>query len=216
MSDKKIDAIVILGGGLIKDKNGWRTIRFGDMKNSSAAEDVFGDNLRVVAGYFLYKNQQEREKTPLILVSGGRGYLRKVKGAPCVAKVLKKELLKLGIPRSVILEEKKSDNTYQQLKILSALILKNKWKNIAIVSNWYHLPRVRAIIENVKDLEFLKNQIKSKKIFLLSAENIVLKYDKKKWGDTIARAMKSKWMKKRIVLEKQGIRQLKAGLYKLR
>lgn len=215
MLNQKIDAIVILGGGLVKDKNGWRTIRFSDMKNNSAVTDVFGDNLRVLAGYFLYKNFKDKKYNPVILVSGGRGYLRKVKGAPCVAEVLKKELLELGVPDGGIIEENKSDNTYQQLEKISVMILKNKWKNIIIISNRYHLPRVRAFIENIKDLEFFRRQLKNKKIHLLSAEDVVLKHDSKKWGSIIARAMKSRWMKERIVLEKQGIVQLRAGLYRL-
>ena len=158
MDYQKIDVLVILGGGLIKDKNGWRTIRFSDIGNNSATTDVFGDSLRVLAGHLLYENELKKNPDSLILVSGGRGYLRKVKGAPPVAQVLKKELAYLGVPKNKILEEKKSNSTYRQLEILSGLMLKNKWKKIVIVSNRYHLPRVSAFIENIGDLKFLKRR----------------------------------------------------------
>lgn len=212
MLNQKIDAVVILGGGLKKDKNGWRTTNFNEGDNFGC----LGDRLRVPAGAFLYKNFKKINPNLLMVASGGRGQYKDVPGAPAVSSVLKKELVELGVKRGDIIIEDKSGTTYQQLKELRRLILKNNWNKIVILSNRCHLPRVAALIENVKNLEFLKRRLETKKIFLISAENVLLKYEKKKWKNIIERAYKSKLMKNRLVLEKQGIKQLKAGLYKLR
>jgi len=80
MDHSKIDAVVILGGGLKKDKNGWRTTRFSDAVAGGEPADAFGDRLRVVAGYFLYRNELRENQDSVILVSGGCGRFKKVKG----------------------------------------------------------------------------------------------------------------------------------------
>ena len=209
---KKIDVLVILGGGLKKDKNGWRTTNFNEGDNFGC----LGDRLRVVAGVFLFNNWKKKNPDLLMVASGGRGQFKDVSGAPAVSAVLKKELIKLGVKRNSIITEGKSGTTYRQLKELSKIILKNKWNKIAIITNRCHAPRVKALIECVEDLRPLNQWLKMKKIILISAEDALMKYDKGKWKDTIERAYKSKLMKKRLFLEKQGIKQLKAGLYKLK
>lgn len=208
MLHRKINGAIILSGGLVKDKNGWRTTKFSD---KSRTDKALGDNLRVFAGFHLYKEQSKRNPDFFILVSGGRGYLRKIKGVPAVADVMKKELIELGIPQNKIYQEKKSNSTYQQLKIITKLVKKNKWKKIGIVSNSYHLPRIKVFIDCLPGLRPLKSRL-----LLLSAEKILLAEDKKKWDGIIKRAYKSGWMKNRLILEKSGIKQLKLGLYRLR
>jgi len=206
------DAIIILGGGLKKDIGGWRTTNFNEGDNFGC----LGDRLRVVAGVLLYNVLKKKNPGLSIIVSGGRGQFRNVPGAPPVSVVLKKELIELGVRRADIEVENKSGTTYQQLKKISKLVLKSGMNKIVIITNRCHMPRVRALIENVKDLELLKKQLSAKKIFLKSAEDIALRYDRKNWKSVIDYAYKSKLMKKRLLLEKQGVRQLKAGLYKLR
>lgn len=213
MIRQKIDAIIILGGGLTRGKNGWRTTKFSDKGESDKA---LGDYLRVLAGSHLYKEQLKRNPDFFILVSGGRGYLRKIKGVPAIADVLEKELIKLGVPQDKIYKERKSNSTYQQLKMIANLSSKNEWKKIGIISNSYHLPRIKALIENINDLRFLKRKLREKNLLLISAENALLRHGKKKWKNIIERAQKSEWMKNRLILERRGIKQLKLGLYKLR
>lgn len=217
MVRRKFDAVIVLGGGLLKDKDGWRTTRFSDIKkNSNDGTKVLGDNLRVIASYLLYKKYFKENPNFIIVASGGRGYLRKIKGAPAVAEILKKELVALGIPENKILQEKKSNSTYQQLNIISGLMAGKKWQRVGLTSSNYHIPRIKALIQNIGSLKFLNKQLRAKKLFLISAEKILLKYDKKRWENVIARAQKSDWMKERLYLEKQGVKQLKAGFYKLR
>lgn len=200
----KLDAIVILSGGLKKDKNGWRTTYFNEGDNFGA----LGDRLRVVAGYFLFRHFQKHNPDLLVLAIGGRGQLKEIKDTPPLAKILKKELIELGVPAGKILEERKSGNTYQQLKKITELSRKKKFKKIALISNKYHLPRIKAMIK-------FKKMFKAINVKLYAAENVLLKYDKVTWQKIINQAYKSKAMKQRLVLEKKGTSQIKAGTYKL-
>lgn len=204
---EKIDVIVILGGGLKKDKNGWRTTNFDEGDNFGG----LGDRLRVVAAEFLAR---ENPKV-IVVVSGGRGQLRKVVGAPTVSEVLKKELMALGVAPERIIEKNNSNNTYQQLKELIKVLNGRGFSKIGIISNRHHLPRVQAMVEFIPDLKSLKDLLLIGNLELLSAEDILLDFDPNSWKDLISRAYASEAMQKRIELENQGVAQIKAGTYKL-
>jgi len=205
MSDA-LDVIVVLGGGLKKDANGWRTTNFDEGDNFG----IQGDRLRVVAAGFL-----TRENPKVILVaSGGLGQLRNVVGAPTIAKVLKKELVALGISPERIIEEDNSNNTYQQLRELDKLAFQLNLERIAVISNKHHLPRVKAMVEYGPRLDSLKERLAKGTLSLVSAEQILLDHDREQWQKLIENAYKTQEMQKRLALEKQGIEQIKSGTYK--
>lgn len=208
---KKINAVVILGGGLVKDKNGWRTTKFNEGDNFGG----LGDNLRVAAGFFLYKDFYKSISDLMVAVLGGRGQLKDVPDAPTVASVLKRELIKFGIPADKILEEDQSGNTYQQLKELQKLILDKGWDDISVISNQYHLPRVSAMIECGEELKELRQMLAIGKINLLAAEKILVDYDAINWKDYIKKAYADESMKRRVELEQKGVADIKSGAYKL-
>ena len=54
-----------------------------------------------------------------------------------------------------------------------------------------------------------------KNIQYLSAEEILLEHDRKRWHEMIEQAYESEAMQKRIKLEEKGIRELREGKYKL-
>jgi len=203
------NAIAILGGGLQKNKNGvWRTTNFTEGDNFGS----LGDYLRVIAGNYLYKNDTRR----LIIALGGKGQYKDNPDTPPISKIIRNELMELGIPVKNIILEKNSNNTYQQLIELQKIILNKNLTSIIIVSNKYHLPRVKTIIEYAGELKKLKIMMDNSKIKLESAEKIVIKYDAEKFNDIIKSAYAGEAMKLRISLEKKGIRQLKNGSYKLK
>lgn len=200
-------AIIILGGGIKKDKNGkWRTTNFDEKGDNFGAS---GDRLRVIAGSYLYKDNPEK----LIIASGGKGQLKDIPDAPTVASVIKKELIELDVPADKILEENNSGNTYQQLQEMKKNIQKKALKNITVISNKWHLPRIKAMIKIDPDL---------KKIFgagnlkILSTEEICLTYKPKVWQPIIKAAYESEDIKKRIKLEQEGVKQIKEGTYKFK
>lgn len=206
------DVIVILGGNLKKNKNGWRITNFDEGDNFG----VLGDRLRVVAGRYLYARASKNNPDVFIIVLGGKGQLKNIKGAPDTAEVLKKELIKFGVSSKKIIEEKKSGNTFEQLLALNKIAVKRDLKNAVLISNRYHLPRVKTMIEFYSNrLKFLSVMLAAGNLKLVSAEKVCVAHNKDKWYEIIRKTYASEGMKKRMQLEKQGIKDLKEGMYKL-
>lgn len=192
---QKNNVIVILGGLMRKKPDGnWKT---GDF-----------NYLRVLAGYYLYKDIIKNEAVKLI-VSGGKGIYEKIPNAPAVATVMKQELIKLGLSAKKIVEENKTASTYQELVWLKNLLNKNPGR-VFVISNNYHLPRIRTMINILPDLKSLKQ-----KLILVSAEKISVKHDKK-LKDKIKAMTRDPRMKKTILIEKSGVKALITGRYKLK
>ncbi len=194
-----------MGGGLVNENGNWRTANFNECDKYGA----LGDRLRVVAGAILYKNNYNL----LIITSGGKGQLEKIPNAPTVSEINKKELIKLGVHSKKIIEENKSNNTYQQLQNCKKIIKENNFNEIKIISNKYHLPRIKAMIAMDNEL---KKMVNAQKIELQSAENILLKYDSENWQNVIEKAYNSEEMKERIALEEKGVHDIEEGRYKFK
>lgn len=214
------NTIVIIGGGLKKDGDKWHTTNYDEGDNFG----VQGDRLRVVAANYLYKDDPGQT----IIALGGKGQLINIPDAPTVSEAIKKELMELGVPAEQIIKEENSGNSWQQLMELKKIIYPVKslreakpisqgeekgLGNIKIISNEYHLARLKAMA-GLDDL--LKEKIKNKNIEFQSAEEILLKYNSEEWEDKIKKAYKSEAMKERIVLEENGVRDIKEGKYKLK
>lgn len=197
------EVIFIPGGGLINDNGRWRTTNFDEGDNFGA----MGDRLRVEAAYILYK------KNPglLLITLGGQGQYKDIPGVPTVAEVIKRELMDLGVPESSINKEEQSGNTWQQLQALKALIKKEKLNAITILSNRYHLPRVRTMVEHDGKLRTL---LAEEKLTLTSAEEILIAQNPTKWQELVTKAYQTEAMKKRIAKEEEGVRQIEEGTYK--
>lgn len=189
--------IIILAGAIKQDKSGqWYTPGFED----GDAFGIAGASLRIDAAGYLYQNDQNL----FFIASGGQG---QTKNAPDMAEIVSQELMLIGIPKEKIILERNSGNTYEQLKELVCLIKKYNFSDATIISNRYHLPRLKAFIAtpDLKELSRVK---------LAAAEDILLKYDEPIWGETIKKAYLSPAMEKRIKTEEQGIKDLKSGKYK--
>jgi len=187
--------IIILGGLLRKNPNGsFKTERF--------------NYVRVLAGYYLYKKLSKKNKVTLV-VSGGKGIYKDIPGVPPVAKVMKNELIKLGLPQKKILEENKTPSTYAELVWIKNFLIKKPDK-VILVSNSYHLPRIKTMINYLPEFKGL-----GKNILLTSAEKVVIKFNNK-LESKINRKLKSPKMKGVIANEQRGIRALKSDNYKFR
>jgi len=128
-----------------------------------------------------------------------------------VAQVLKKELIALGLPKNKILTETKSGKTSSQLWELAKILKQKKIKEITLISNGYHLPRIKTMIKYLPKLNQFYQKIKIK---FVAAEKVILAADKRKWQSVIKTAYQSQALKDRIKLEKQGIKDLTMGRYK--
>ena len=199
--------IAVIGGGLAKDRRGgWRTTRFSDRGDAYGA---LGDRLRVLAAAALWR----KNKTALVVALGGKGQLSGIKGAPPVARVIKGELVAMGVPVKQIITEQKSGTTHESLFALKNFLKKSDIKKVCLISNQYHLPRIKIMIKNLPELQaiFSVHQVKP-----TAAEEILVTQEPGVWKKKIALAYRSKKMTKRLVLEEKGIKDLKSGRYKFR
>ncbi|KKU12850.1 MAG: Periplasmic protein [Candidatus Magasanikbacteria bacterium GW2011_GWC2_45_8] len=195
-------AIALLGGGLVKDRAGeWRTTNF----NENDQHGALGDRLRVIATSIIFIKYPEAK----IVVLGGKGQLGNTPGVPAVARVIKQELIKLGVPAKKIIVETRSGTTFEQLSALGGIVKRGKYNKVFVVSNEYHLPRIRVMMHRIRALNYILRNARA-----FSAEKIVLHKYPKKWANTIHKAYVSAAMQRRIQLEKKGVAAIKSGTYK--
>lgn len=203
MSGKK--ALIILGGGLIKDEKGWHTIDLGEGGDDFAPSN---DRWRVEAAHLFWKENPEVVLVP----SGGKGQLEKT-DSPTLGEAIKRELVELGVPDNSIIKEEETYDSLSQLQIIPSFALKHSINEVIIMTNEWHLPRVEAIFNFY---EGLKDSFKNLTYSFLSAEDILLKYDLDNWLSRIKEARENPEMMKRYELEKKGTAQIKDGTYKFR
>ena len=93
-------------------------------------------------------------------------------------------------------------------------MIKEGFNRMNIVSNRYHLPRIKAFIVNDGNLKNLKEMLRIGRLQLYSAEEVLLKFNPKEWKKIISDAYESESLKKRIQRERAGIKDIKKGIYK--
>ncbi len=204
---KRNKVIFILGGGIIEVDGKWRTTTFfedGDMFGA------LGDRLRVEAASLIHKQNNEEV---LLIPSGSKGQLKDHETAPTIASVISSELLLEGVPAEALLLDELSDNTYQQLCTLARFIEEFNWSDVSILTNLWHLPRVKTMIKVTDNLgaTFTRRQVK-----FLAAEEILLEIESDKWGLVIKEAYDSEGMRLRKEKEDKGIDDLLSGKYILK
>ncbi|MFA6322259.1 MAG: YdcF family protein [Candidatus Buchananbacteria bacterium] len=199
-------AIIILGGGLVKNENGhWRTANF----NEGDYAGITGDYLRVEAGaYYLQNNPQS-----LVIASGGYSQFKEDEGAPTLAQVIADELRSLGVPPERIILEDRSISTYTQLLEVAKILRDRGINEATIISNEYHLPRIREFIDQRPEL---REMFKGVDINIESAEKIVLESDPRRWEKEIKDAYSSPDMQHRIAMEEKGVEDMRKSNYKFR
>ncbi len=197
-------AIIVLGGGMIKNPDGtWRTTTYQEKDQFGA----LGDWMRVLATGYLYKENYGQ----IIFVLGGKGQLKDVKDAPPVAEVIKKELLAMGVSPDHIITETQSGNTLEQLLAFKKIVQEYGLESIVIISNRYHLPRIDAMLKN----SALKNVVDTCNISLQEAEQIVIDHEPEQ-KEKIEKAYESQAIQDRIALENKGVKDIYEGRYKLK
>lgn len=198
-------AIAVLGGGMINDGSRWRTTRYLEIGDKNG---VSGDWLRVVAAADLYP----KNKDAVFIVSGGRGQYATVPGAPTIAHLLAEELRKLGVPRAKIIQERESNNTYEQLLFIPRVLKKFSIHRVGMITNHWHIPRVRAFMRYNKDIHALYRSIR---VDCIDAERVVVKHHPEMKAE-IAAVLKSELVRARAQKERQGIAAIKSGTYQVK
>lgn len=197
-TDEPRETLVVLAG--TARKNGrWHSTLF-------ERDGDLGDRLRVEAAWYMYG---EKERAPTIVVSGGRGKLPV--GAPPVADVLCEELTELGVDGKDIVRENVSGTTYEQLCACIPLMVNGA--AVSIISNGYHVPRIRALVEYMPKLSMLKRLLSRGQAALYSAETVVIAHDEKRWRKNIETWYRLPIVKKIIRSEEKGVEEIKSGSY---
>lgn len=199
-------AIVVLAAGIAKEYNKYASTRLFENREYIG---TLGGELRIFAAAELFK----RFKFGCVIVSGGKGVNLKpaVFKFESLSKVMKQELVQIGIPTKFIVEENKSNTTLEQLNCISRLIKILGCNKIILISNKYHLGRVKNMIL-IKILPLAK-MFENKQLKLQSAESILLKFQAKKWSKQIDKFYHSDLFEKIKKNEQQGIKDLKQGKY---
>ena len=185
---------MLLCGQIEHTKDGWKT------EEADGPGDPIGPTysaFRVAAGA-----QLAREFPGADVVASGASFLP---GSPSVACVVQSELEQLGVGRSRILLLEDTRKTYQELKEL-AVLMERGYDEAIIVSNEWHLPRVKAMLKHVP----------VPRVRLLSAEEVLLTHDAEAWRGRIGRMRADPRIAERIALEKKGVEDLEAGRYHFR
>lgn len=194
--------VSILGADIWNDNGVWRT---NGLNGPGDHSGVTLDRFRVVAGAYLF--EQSPDGTAFI-VQGGLAQENK----PSIAAVMKKELLELGVPEAAVLLEEKSHSSHTQLLELQTLAVREQPEHINIVSNEWHLPRLRAMLECLPELSKLCKMAPT----FVEAEDVLVRQRPHEWSDSINKIRGRADVLKRIEKEELGAAQIRNGTYTFR
>jgi hypothetical protein len=200
----KSGLLFILSGHAIKENGQWRSTRFQEGDRFAC----LGDYVRPIAASFLY-HKNKKLKIVVVGTEKKRAWLGTV-------HVIKQELIELGIPPKSIALLRHTGGTFWQLYKCQAYLKNRPGVKIGLISNRYHLPRIRAMINHLEGLPFLQTLLNKKQLSLLSAEMVLVRERPHYWKNRLDRFYRTPQMKERMRLEKQGIKQIVDGSYQIR
>lgn len=213
------DGIFLLSGGIVN--KGGKIPHFVPTGYNDLDEYgyVTGGIIRVHAAAELAK------KFPRVKLVTSSRFTHLIKGVPTHAQVYARALLASGVPRFRIIMRKTSVNTLTELHEAVKLSWLLNWHTIGILSNNYHLPRIKEMYREIyrlgkKDRHFIKawqglGKGKKLNVIFMGAEKILMQkndfYRKK-----LAAWQKTPGYKMRLLAEKKGLQDLRAGKYETR
>lgn len=208
------NVVALMGGHLLRDADG--TVRTSTLDDYDNPYGMFGDRTRVEAAAALYR------KSPLdtgIMVLGGVTPLHKhVPDALHLSTVIRRELLTLGVPEEVIEEVDlyPDTGTYQQLAHLARrmreVFVVARIDELAILSNFWHLPRIFSIVFHREELAevFLQDR---PRVRYVAAEDVVVDADPSRYAGVVT-AYRRPEMARCIKSELKGASMVAEGTYK--
>ena len=149
---------------------------------------------------------------------------------PTMASVIREELERRGVAASRISEETRSFSTITQLIEMVNDIVNNynsddgqvKWQNVAVMTNEYHQPRMKAMFNNletiIEDQKFQDTLSQFRKmginITFICAES-VMRLQSPKFVSYLNKVEQSPQFKETLAGEAKGLADLMAGKYKV-
>lgn len=196
--EQKITIVIIGAYPHLKD-GVWRTSGVGDPGDHAGA--TF-DRFRVLAGAAL----AARYRDVSLVLSGGAQHV----GEDSCAAVLRRELLLLGVEESRMILEERSQSVHQQLYEIGLLAQRQHLGHLLIVSNEWHHPRLKAMIEHAPKLEMWRNLEWEQ----VNAEQVMLESGNSEWVAMVAAERSHPTLEPRVAQEEQGVRQVIDGTYR--
>jgi uncharacterized SAM-binding protein YcdF (DUF218 family) len=137
----RYDAVIVLCGGLRRDGDGYHPASFTD----SDGFGMLGSHIRVVAAADLYRAGYA---DVFVFATGVSRRLRARFGpqVPAEAAVYAEHFRDLAGDGPAILVETDSVNTAGNVAAIAGLAGRRGWRQVAIVTNEYHAPRVRELL----------------------------------------------------------------------
>lgn len=199
-------AILLLGAGIQQNESKkWESTDLISMVEKGSAP---GGRVRVHATAYLFHQGGYNS----IIISGGKGNDLNIQHVihPTVSSILRKELNELGISDRYMIEEDLSHTTYEQLERSLAIIQEYRIQHITLVTNRYHMSRVKAFMQSI---ERLSNGYKGIEVTYIPAEDVCLAKDVVQWESFIHSAYESNWMKILMQKENTGREHIINGTY---
>lgn len=222
MEKYSYDAVIVLGGGLhkIREKFYPTNYRQGDDFG------MLGGGMRIVAAIDLYFKRRTRkfvfstgitkknksqygENIPTEAETYRKKFLRSLASLK-KQKERKSEVGELETPECIL--EDRSFSTLSNIKEILQLVQDNTWHKIAIISNSYHIPRVKALYEQALE----QHPELDVEIIFISAEDEVKTEHPGKYNKIIEKAYKTPGARERIKNEQKGLDDIKKGRYALK
>jgi len=221
-SDNQLpEAIFILSGGTEWSKErGYYTPSYDEPDFTGLAS---GAHFRVIAAAEAAKCFPEIKIVPTgKLITHG---IAEKEHFPNDAKVMADELVAMGVKEDQIMLEEESVSTLTELLEMIKMARENGWERVAVVTNRWHLPRVRMMYEKLETIEGLcsdeeKEMIEDFKqngaeVKIVSAEDITDNISEE-YKEQIKEIEQREAFKERLTAEQKGIEDLKSGRYKVR
>ncbi len=202
----KYDAVVVLGGGLMKVGDEFKPTDYahGDQFG------MMGGDMRVFAAAALFKAGEADE---FVFTTGKAPHQVKMFGEdiPTEAFVYGKMFSELvGDDAEVeVIHEDRSTSSLTNITEVLTIVHGEGWKYIAILTNEYHAPRVKALYEAVLRVN---PQVRCA-IDFISAEEVLRHHEPGKYDSAIDAAYDSADGKKRLENEAKGLADVAAGKY---
>lgn len=198
------DVVVVLAGNIRKTKNrGWVTTSYKEGKEKS-----IGAHARIIAAGELYKLGEANK----FILSTGRtvtfsGTDIPDSSAPTEAAVMKKELLREGVPdENIILEENSTTTLTNAQEVAKILREHPEFIRIGVLTSFWHLERSMVMFESQRlDLE-------GKMLIPLNADEIVAEISHRH-AKIVKDMATSETIGKRIDAEVKGVKLFKEGKY---
>lgn len=141
---------------------------------------------------------------------------------PTHASVIAEELIARGVDSTRILYEEKSIGTLTEVIEMVKLAVERNWQNLAVVTNSYHIPRMREMylrLPEIVDDPLLSEvyryfQEHGGEVSFVASDDI-MRVISKRFADYLDRVEESPEYKRTVASEAKGLEDIKAGLYRV-